>query len=375
MITKNFPPVRGGIERMMWNTYVELSRHMVVDLVAPVKSKNTIEPGGMVYEARLKPLFVFLVSAFFGSIIAALKNRPALFIAGSGLVAPIVVMLGMLFKRPSVVFVHGLDLTYNSAIYQFVFVSFIRRADHIITNSENSLAIAKAKGIPGERIRILNPGVEIPSVSEVKLTGSKYEEYTDKVVLFSLGRLIPRKGLNEFVENSFDLVLKDFPEAVLLIVGTEPGNNSRHGDSIQKNINQYASEKGWSECIHFMGNVDDEDLERLWGVADIFIFPVIPVPGDVEGFGMVAVEAAAHGVPTVAFREGGIADAVEEGKSGILVAQGDYEGFSDAISLALKNEGNRISSDSCKKFSKRFEWNVYGNKLRKIILDVAENAG
>jgi len=343
---------------------------MIVDLVVPKRSKNSIESDGNVYEARFKPLFMFLASALWGSTFVTLKNRPGMFIAGSGLVAPIAVILGAIFKRPSVVFVYGLDLTYKSALYQMLFVSFVRRADLVITISENSLSIAKDKGVPKERIRILNPGVEPPEVKNVKLNGKMYEEYADRPLLLSLGRLIPRKGLKEFVTNALSMVLEDFPDAILLIVGTEPGGKNKLDGSIHNDIVDYASEKGLSNNIEFLGDVNDEDLEQLWRIADVFIFPVIPVPGDVEGFGMVAVEAAAHGVPTVAFKEGGIPDAVGEGVSGVLVSQGDYEEFSDAIRMVLKNEDNMISPESCRGFSRQFEWSVYGDKLWEIIRGV-----
>ena len=92
------------------------------------------------------------------------------------------------------------------------------------------------------------------------------------------------------------------------------------------------------------------------------MFPVREIPGDPEGFGMVAVEAAAHGLPTIAFATGGVTDAVAEGQSGRLVAPGDYAGFADAVLGALiEREPLRMRSVD---FARQFAWPKFGSQIR-----------
>jgi phosphatidylinositol alpha-1,6-mannosyltransferase len=86
------------------------------------------------------------------------------------------------------------------------------------------------------------------------------------------------------------------------------------------------------------------------------------IPGDPEGFGMVAVEAAAHGLPSVAFATGGIVDAVAEGRSGRLVRPGDYAALSDAVISTLA-ECESLRS-SCIEFARRFAWPEFGVQLQ-----------
>ena len=88
------------------------------------------------------------------------------------------------------------------------------------------------------------------------------------------------------------------------------------------------------------------------------MFPVRELPGDPEGFGMVAVEAAAHGLPTVAFATGGIVDAVDNGRSGHLVASGDYPGFAVAVSQTLAQRD--ALRDTCIDFAQGFAWPAFG---------------
>ena len=78
-------------------------------------------------------------------------------------------------------------------------------------------------------------------------------------------------------------------------------------------------------------------MTKLYQISDVVVLPVLDVEDDVEGFGIVALEAAASGKPVVATRVGGIPDAVEDDKSGILVAPGDYTGLSRAITALLRD--------------------------------------
>ena len=93
------------------------------------------------------------------------------------------------------------------------------------------------------------------------------------------------------------------------------------------------------------------------------MFPLIDTPGDVEGFGMVAVEAAAHGTPTVAFDCGGVGDAVVDGENGLLVPAGDYAGFNDATLQLLQNS----SRDRARQFAAQFSWENYGSQFQSCI--------
>ncbi len=98
------------------------------------------------------------------------------------------------------------------------------------------------------------------------------------------------------------------------------------------------------------------------------VFPVIEIPGDVEGFGMVAIEAASQGVPTVAFRVGGIPDAIADGVSGRLIAPGDYAALSDAIGQYLAPSDDRAAlRDACIAHARAFDWRVIGGRLMHVL--------
>jgi phosphatidylinositol alpha-1,6-mannosyltransferase len=88
------------------------------------------------------------------------------------------------------------------------------------------------------------------------------------------------------------------------------------------------------------------------------------VEGDVEGFGMVAIEAAASGTPTVAFDLGGVADAISK-ENGHLVPPGDYDSFASRVAQVLQS--NEPNADQCITHARRFTWKLYNERMRQLI--------
>jgi phosphatidyl-myo-inositol dimannoside synthase len=121
--------------------------------------------------------------------------------------------------------------------------------------------------------------------------------------------------------------------------------------------------------VRLLGAVDDQTLSDAYFGADVMVFPVLNLPGDVEGFGMVAIEAAAHGLPTVAFAIGGVPDAVADGESGWLVAPGDNGAFAKKV-LALLDVPQRDEfAECCRHHAGRFEWSEFGQRLQMAVGD------
>jgi glycosyltransferase involved in cell wall biosynthesis len=88
-------------------------------------------------------------------------------------------------------------------------------------------------------------------------------------------------------------------------------------------------------CVKILGEVDEHTKESLYREATIFLMPNIAVPGDMEGFGLVCVEAAARGLPVVAAKLEGIQDAVIDGVTGTFFFTEDASDALRAIDMAL----------------------------------------
>lgn len=106
--------------------------------------------------------------------------------------------------------------------------------------------------------------------------------------------------------------------------------------------------RGLKDSICFLGARphDDPEISEAYFAADVHVFPVQDRPGDNEGFGMVAIEAAAHGLPTVAYDAGGVSDAVSVPASGGLVASGMHDRYASAITCVIQ-AGEPSGSSAC----------------------------
>lgn len=369
LITRNLPPLVGGMERLNWHMADELSKYYDVKVIAPKGSAQQKPIQVDIIEVPLKPLWLFFIFAFIQSIKLRITWKPAIIIAGSGLTAPIVFFCSLLSTSKTVAYVHGLDLTANHIIYQLLWIPALKRLNCIIANSSPTAQLAQNIGIPKEKIRIVFPGVKLPATKlpEVALQEFKAKYgLINKHILLSVGRLTTRKGLREFVKLSLPLIIQQQPNTVLLIVGEAPTQSLHAQIQTQQSIQDTANCLGIGQHIIFLGVITDPVLlATVYSVSNVHIFPVRYIPDDPEGFGMVAIEAAAHGLPTVAFATGGIIDAVLEEQSGYLVSDQDYQILVKKTLLALDNH-QRLSA-SCHQFAKQFAWDLFGDHIRESI--------
>ncbi len=353
------------MERLMQHTVETLASRFEVTLVGPRGCGKSAPENVTVLECPTAP-FPFLMMALLKGWRAARKTSFDIVLGGSGLVAPITSFLSVIAKARSAIFVHGLDLVVDNRVYQSLFVPFLRRHDLVIANSQNTRKIAIEKGCLSSRIQVLNPGSTIPPDTLLQDVASIRERMGfegNKIVLF-VGRMVRRKGLAEFLEHAWPRVLEYVPGARLVVVGDSPDNalrrDSRSAQRLVSLVRTYSDED-----VQFMGGVSDETLWECYAAADVLIFPLVRVKGDVEGFGMVAIEAAACGTPTVAFSLGGVTDAIADSRSGILVAEDDYRTFADAV-IAVCNSG-RPSAAECRTHARQFSWSVFREQLLGVL--------
>jgi len=361
VVTRNYPPLTGGMERLMQHSVETLASRFDVTLIGPSGCSESVPKNVQTIECPPAP-FSFLTRALIRGWQSSGKKSFDIVLGGSGLVAPVTAFLSRISKARSVVFVHGLDLVVDNWIYQRFFVPFLRRHDLVIANSQNTRKIAIDKGCQASGIVVLNPGSTIPPESLLQDAASMRAKlgFEKKKIILFVGRMIRRKGLAEFLEKAWPRIVARQPDAILLIVGDSPDDALLQDTRGAKRILE-AIERFGNDSVRFLGSVDDDVLWDCYAAADVLVFPLIQVRGDVEGFGMVAIEAAACGTPTIAFPVGGVVDAVADGVNGALVPEGQYEAFADAV-LSICAGGPPSHTD-CRNHALRFSWDVHGQKL------------
>jgi len=369
LVTRNFPPLVGGMEKLMHALYNELSKYYQVDLIGPKGSSNHIPPAENAYQCSFSPITRCLVCIQIMTMFVVGKYRPVMVIAGSGAVAPAVFLAAKIFKKPSMIYLHGLDLVVNSAIYRTIFIPAIRKFDMVVCNSSSTKSIAVDKSVPNEKLEVVNPGVTLPKCIAGVSTGVFQKRLgisAQSKVILSVGRLVPRKGLIQFLRYSFMKILSDEPDCHLAIIGADAKNAIQKSQDCNAALHDEIVRLNLENNVSLLGEVQDDFLENAYICSDVFILPAISVPGDVEGFGMVALEAAAHGLPTVAFSVGGIGDAVSNGESGRLITEGDYDNFTEVVLDQLRNEEDSITRENCIRYAKNHSWDKFGDRLNSL---------
>jgi phosphatidylinositol alpha-1,6-mannosyltransferase len=183
-----------------------------------------------------------------------------------------------------------------------------------------------------DKLRRLVPAVDSDCFAPDRGGAAKRAELglTDRPVVICVSRLMPRKGQDRLIE-AMPRIRKEVPEAALVLVGGGPSRDR---------LRSLAAAKGVSDHVVFGGSVDHDSLPAWFGVGDVFAMPCRERLGglDVEGLGMVFLEAAACGLPVVAGTSGGSVDALIDGETGRLVSGEDVEEIAEAVSgLLLDN--------------------------------------
>jgi len=361
LVTRNFPPLVGGMERLMLQAVRGLRAGHEVELVGPAGCEGVL-PDIQASGIDTRPVWRFLWRSLWRALRRARRNRPDWVVAGSGLTAPAAVIAASLSGSKSLVFVHGLDLVVDSRLYRWLFLPFVRRADRVIANSRNTARLAERAGVSAARVRVLHPGVD---VGDEAPPSDKPRDASRPLCLF-VGRMIERKGLSNLIDQALPQVIQAVPDMQLLVVGDEAPDALEAGDSEPGQCRAAVERHALQQQVRFVGRVSEEQLHSYYQQARALLFPIRDLAHDVEGFGMVALEAAAHGVPTLAFRAGGVADALADGISGQLLPPGDYQGYAQALIALLQGE-RKFSAKACREFAAGFAWPLFDARLQKIL--------
>ncbi|SIS47699.1 glycosyltransferase family 4 protein [Neptunomonas antarctica] len=215
-------------------------------------------------------------------------------------------------------YIHGEEVTTeaNYKSFQRARSNYLKDADAIIAVSyfTKDYLINRFRLSP-QKITVITNGVNTTNFTDVdklnaRLTLRDRYNLKDKKIFITVGRLVPRKGIDTVIK-SLPHVLESHPDAHYLIVGTGP---------IKDQLENIVTNLNLSSSVTFAGNIDHSELVAHYNMADVFIMPNRTMPdGDTEGFGLVFLEANACGIPVIAGRAGGASDAVINDLNGISV--------------------------------------------------------
>jgi len=304
-VTRKFPPVVGGMEVLaarVWDAIASTGRQP--RLVAN-RHGNRHLPWWLPWAAVQTAWHIA-------------RRRVDLVVAGDPVVLVVVQPFARLARIPTAVVLHGLDLTWGPRAYRSIVLRAVRRCAVSISISEATSDAAVQLGADRSKIHVVRPGLSAPRPEPTTADAAAAARATlrvgpDDIVIVTIGRLVRRKGALWFAQN----VLPHLPSHVhFAVAGAGPDLEELQG---------LASTSPARERLHVLGKVDDATWEILMRGADVFVQPNIKVADDMEGFGLVTIEAALRGTWVVASGMEGILDAVIDGVTGQLLTPGDTD--------------------------------------------------
>lgn len=333
LVTLGFPPARGGIQSWLYQRASFAAERIVV--AAPAA------PGAREFDAR-QPFpvvrwpalgrgvpgwrrltqFLFPLCLF-----PLLRRRYPFQMLECGQALPFGVAARLIHKWwgvPYRIWAFGDDIRKPAVRWwaRPFLTAALQKAERVLAISGFTQGLVAAAGYPEQQIEVIHPFLGLPGAG-----GTAAPARGDGPVLLTVARLERRKGVHVML-SLVPRLRRRFPGLRYWIVGDGPE---------RRRLEALARALGIADAVRFWGDVPDADLPAVYTASDLFV--LLPTPdeedGEVEGFGMVYLEAAACGIPAVAWRTGGVAEAVVDGVTGLVVPAGDAGAAGDAIEHLL----------------------------------------
>lgn len=383
-LTDNFLPHWGGSRVIFYNICKNLPPGEIVVLTRYTKNSKEFDKKqdfkiyrillftlpkkffGVFYQI---PIYLFL---FFATLFVICRERPQILFVGESLPSGFIAyLIKKMLALPYVVFTFAEDITILSMFKRESRIqhSVLNSADKVIaTCSFIEGFLRKEIGIPPQRILKILPGIgeEIINfqIDRDRLSKIKSElQLEDKKVIFTCARLIERKGVDNVIK-SLPRVIEKIPNLIYLI-----GGEGEHRKNLENLVRLHRLER----YVRFIGKIHHyKDLPYFYALCDIFIMPSRRLKNqDVEGFGLVFLEAGVFEKPVIGPNIGGPTDAVLDGITGLQIDPYDIDEISQALIKILSDRefAQNLGRNARKRVIDEFRW---PEKVR-VIYDLARN--
>ncbi len=324
-ITCDYPPIVGGQSnyfKNLWNNLDPLSDRLLlpdcsrdycrINFITNVRFVRI--PSGKTKVQR----FFRITALFFAVLRECFCFRPTEVHAGQLLAGGFSCrFLHRLFGFRYFLYIFGSDVMEftNKSLFKIMISRILEKSSAIIACSKYTAEYLKENYNKIPRVSVVNPGVEerfFINVNENKIQELKYRySIAGREVLVTVGRLVERKG-HDIVIKALPGILKDVPTIHYLIAGEGPN---------ELYLKQLAEKTGVSNRITFCGSIPEADITAYYQVSKVFIMVSrhLKEQGDIEGYGIVYIEANASGLPVIAAMEGGVLDAVTHNVNALLI--------------------------------------------------------
>ena len=369
-VSHSFPPIDAPLSNMGG------MQRVATELHAALKDRDDVAMRTLALRASWKWVHVKAVP-FLVSLAGRLGREASAHRADTILFTSMTTALPLLIAGPALkkkgirlaAIVHGLDVTDPNPVYQRAVRRLCGILDAAMPVSRATGDELVARGLPRERVHVVPNAVDLDRFEGVP--GSRSEPAGLSIagspplpehafLLVTVGRQVRRKGFAWFIEN----VMPKLPERVFFwLAGDGPE---------RENIEAAIERAGLHRRVRRLGKISEADLVELYRRGQVFVMPNIVVPGDMEGFGIVMLEAGACGLPTLAADLEGIRDVIDEGVNGWFAPTEDADAFARRIQTLLDDpEGlTEASTTTAEYVTSTFPWNSTAERYLEVLRSI-----
>ncbi|MEK7583984.1 MAG: glycosyltransferase family 4 protein [Patescibacteria group bacterium] len=243
-------------------------------------------------------------------------------------ILPLGIVANRLFQAkgiPYVISLHGLDIGLALQSKRAVTIDILKSAKHIVVNSDATGRLVRTLEIQTP-VTTITPSLDAARLSvNGKTRAALDERYRGNTVLLSVGRLVRRKGF-ELVIRALPDLLKRFEVLRYCIVGSGPE---------EAHLRSIIHELQLMKYVAICSDVADGELGAYYDRADLFVLPTFKIGSDVEGFGIVFLEAASFGLPIIAGDSFGEREALGSDENAVFLREATPDVVRDAIQSLL----------------------------------------
>lgn len=284
------------------------------------------------------------------SLVVANRFRPDMVLSAHIVMSPSAALIRRRFGVPIVQYLHANEVGTRPQLARFA----IKSAQATIAVSRHTCNLARRAGATDEALHRIPPGVDLPE----RQPRSRSAHPT----VVTVARLEDRYKGHDTMLRALPLIRARVPNVEWVVIGTGP---------LRPQLERLAAIYGVARSIRFLGEVSNQERDAWLERGHVFAMPS-RLPGDGlggEGFGIVYMEAAWHGLPVVAGNQGGAVDAVADGETGLLVDATDPIAVTEAVTTLLLDQARaRSLGENGTKRARDFAWPIITQRVEEVLL-------
>ncbi len=366
LFTIDFPPNIGGVA----NYYFEIYKHLPQDKIFVLTQKtdkrtngnSNIYRDGLISYLPIWPKWLPAILALYKTV---KKEKIKTVLVGQVLpLGTITFILSRILNIEYIVSTHGLDILESQKTKRKKLLTkiILKNSKKIITNSNFTKKEIEKIGVNDNKIKMLYPCPHIKPPAKDKVKKELEEKYSlkNKKIILSVGRIVERKGFDMTIR-SMKSVKGAVDNAIYVIAGSDSG--------YEKKIKKLIKDSNCGSDIVIINNPTNDELAALYDLCSLFIMPSRKIGSDVEGFGIVFLEANSFNKPVIGGKSGGVSDAIIDNKTGLLVDPLNIDEISGAIIRLIKDPEMRdcLGRNGKNRVDNEFTWNSQVKKLQDFL--------